>query len=82
MYGLGLQEGSLPFDSAEEAPEVAQEIAGLLPGHVLSLPWGGVSGSSAGCWHGGGAGIREDMTHQAFKQAIRPCQRAAAGHML
>ena len=27
-------------------------------------------------------GTREEMTHQAFKQAVRPCQRAAAGHML
>jgi hypothetical protein len=31
IYGFVLQEGSLPFDSAEEAPEVAQEIAGQLP---------------------------------------------------
>jgi len=31
IYGFALQEASLPFDSAEEAPEVAQEIAGQLP---------------------------------------------------
>ena len=31
IYGFALQEASLPFDSAEEAPELAQEIAGQLP---------------------------------------------------
>ncbi len=31
IYGFALQEASLPFDTAEETPEVAQEIAGLLP---------------------------------------------------
>src|SRR5438477_4908744 len=31
IYGFALQEASLPFDSAEEAPEAAQEIAGQLP---------------------------------------------------
>jgi AcrR family transcriptional regulator len=31
IYGFALQEASLPFDSAEEAPEVAQEISGQLP---------------------------------------------------
>jgi len=31
IYGFALQEASLPFDSAEEAPEVAQEISGRLP---------------------------------------------------
>ena len=31
IYGFALQEASLPFDTAEETPAVAQEIAGLLP---------------------------------------------------
>ena len=31
IYGFALQEASLPFDSAEETTEVAQEIAGQLP---------------------------------------------------
>jgi hypothetical protein len=31
IYGFALQEASLPFDSTEEAPEAAQEIAGQLP---------------------------------------------------
>jgi hypothetical protein len=31
IYGFALQEASLPFDSAEETPELADEIAGQLP---------------------------------------------------
>jgi AcrR family transcriptional regulator len=31
IYGFALQEASLPFDTAEETPEAAQEIAGQLP---------------------------------------------------
>src|SRR5690348_17244236 len=31
IYGFALQEASLPFDSAEETPELSQEIAGQLP---------------------------------------------------
>jgi AcrR family transcriptional regulator len=34
IYGFALQETSLPFDSAEEAPEAAQEIAGQLPANA------------------------------------------------
>jgi hypothetical protein len=31
IYGFALQEASLPFDSAERQPELADEIAGQLP---------------------------------------------------
>jgi AcrR family transcriptional regulator len=46
IYGFALQEASLPFDSAEEAPELAQEIAGQLPAgeypHLTELAIGHV----------------------------------------
>src|SRR5215475_5465413 len=44
IFGFAVQEASLPFDSAEEAPEVAQEIAGQLPAdaypHLTELATG------------------------------------------
>ena len=46
IYGFALQEASLPFDSAEEAPELAREIAGQLPAdaypHLTELATGHV----------------------------------------
>jgi hypothetical protein len=46
IYGFALQEASLPFDSAEETPELAQEIAGQLPAgeypHLTELAIGHV----------------------------------------
>jgi sigma-B regulation protein RsbU (phosphoserine phosphatase) len=70
-----------PRRSPDHDPAPARRsLAGAgRPSPISGPRWG--SGRSVGAGKGG-ASTREEMTYQAFKRAVRPCQCAAAGQML
>ena len=73
IYGFALQEASLPFDSADEAPELAQEIVGQLPAdaypHLTELATGHVL--QPGYRYGDEFEIGLDLILDALGQAAR-----------
>ena len=75
IYGFALQEASLPFDSAEEAPELAQEIAGQLPAgkypHLTELAMGHVL--QPGYRYGDEFEIGLDLILDGLERAVGPC---------
>jgi AcrR family transcriptional regulator len=74
IYGFALQEASLPFDSAEETPELAQEIAGQLPAgeypHLTELAMGHVL--QAGYRYGDEFEIGLDLILDGLERAAGP----------
>ena len=75
IYGFALQEASLPFDSAKEAPELAQEIAGQLPAgeypHLTELAMGHVL--QPGYRYGDEFEIGLDLILDGLERAVGPC---------
>jgi AcrR family transcriptional regulator len=74
INGFALQEASLPFDSAEETPELAQEIAGQLPAgeypHLTELAMGHVL--QAGYRYGDEFEIGLDLILDGLERAAGP----------
>jgi AcrR family transcriptional regulator len=75
IYGFALQEASLPFDSAEEAPDLAQEIAGQLPAgeypHLTELAMGHVL--QPGYRYGDEFEIGLDLILDGLERAVGSC---------
>jgi AcrR family transcriptional regulator len=73
IYGFALQEASLPFGTAEETAQVAQEIAGLMPAgeypHLAEMATGHVL--QPGYQYGDEFEIGLDLILDALERAVR-----------